>query len=413
MAAFDLKQVGQLFNTIVSAIRDDTPDMDALESQAIEWLKSARYKLMRDVEQAYYELERTRSTPMSQPAWALDPTQHLFLYTHPPPVLEPFCAAIAKNLETLLKDCGFKVVPYTVPPCLISFNIYFPAQLAAPPRAPRTLRVEDEFSRSAGGGDGGGSTGAGAGSFAASSFARLLIEARSESAGGNEEKDGQGIKEEEDDAQRVKKEGNEQPLDSTNPNAKWVRNAMWPAVVFRSAASARLGPSAHATWASPVHHDLSSLLSTRIPRRTRFASAQPSTRTAARATTLLAQHRSLHRDRDRFGGALDPDSRLRAWPRRRRPRHEPTARNRNRLVDLRQPAHVCGVFCYGYQDRTNAADIAFGADSRAWEAEDMARTAAEPWSRPRRRVRDNTDRHAGGTVSRRQQEAVAVQMRER
>jgi hypothetical protein len=52
MAAFDLKQVGQLFNTIVSAIRDDTPDIDALEPQAIEWLKSARYKLMRDVEQA-------------------------------------------------------------------------------------------------------------------------------------------------------------------------------------------------------------------------------------------------------------------------------------------------------------------------------------------------------------------------
>jgi hypothetical protein len=52
MPAFDLKQVGKLFNDTVSAIRDDTPDMDALEPQAIEWLKSARYKLMRDVEEA-------------------------------------------------------------------------------------------------------------------------------------------------------------------------------------------------------------------------------------------------------------------------------------------------------------------------------------------------------------------------
>lgn len=149
---------------------------------------------------------------MSQPAWALDPAQHLFLYTQPPPVLEPFCAAITENLETLLKDCGFKVVPYTNA-CLISFSIYFPAQLAAPPRAPRTLHVEDEFSRSAGGGDGDGGTGASAGSFAAGNFARLLIEARNEGAGAtvNEEANDQGVKEDkDDDSQRVEKDGAEQ-----------------------------------------------------------------------------------------------------------------------------------------------------------------------------------------------------------
>jgi hypothetical protein len=127
-------------------------------------------------------------------------------------VLEPFCAAITENLETLLKDCGFKVVP-----CMygrqISFSIYFPAQLAAPPRAPRTLHVEDEFSRSAGGGDGDGSTGASADSFAAGDFARLLIEARSEGAGPtvNEEDNDQGVKEDEDDDfQRVEKDEAEQ-----------------------------------------------------------------------------------------------------------------------------------------------------------------------------------------------------------
>jgi hypothetical protein len=131
-------------------------------------------------------------------------------------VLEPFCAAITENLETLLKDCGFKVVP-----CMygrqISFSIYFPAQLAAPPRAPRTLHVEDEFSRSAGGGDGDGSAGASAGSFAAGDFARLLIEARNEArnegAGAtvNEEANDQGVKEDkDDDSQRVEKDGAEQ-----------------------------------------------------------------------------------------------------------------------------------------------------------------------------------------------------------
>ena len=52
MANFDLKQVGKLFNDTIAAIRDDTPDLDALEPQAIEWLKKARYQLMRDVEQS-------------------------------------------------------------------------------------------------------------------------------------------------------------------------------------------------------------------------------------------------------------------------------------------------------------------------------------------------------------------------
>ncbi|KAJ7785470.1 hypothetical protein B0H14DRAFT_3163870 [Mycena olivaceomarginata] len=171
MAAFDLKQVGQLFNTIVSAIRDDTPDMDALEPQAIEWLKSARYKLMRDLN----KLSRCRS---QTGLW----THQTSLLVHSnPPVLEPFCAAITENLETLLKDCGFKVVPA----CMgVRFPLHlFPRAIGcAAPSAP-DLHVEDEFSRSAGGGDGDGSAGASAGSFAAGDFARLLIEARNEGAG--------------------------------------------------------------------------------------------------------------------------------------------------------------------------------------------------------------------------------------
>jgi hypothetical protein len=48
---FDLKNVAKLFNDTIAAIRDDTPDFKALEPQAIEWLKAARYKLMRDLEQ--------------------------------------------------------------------------------------------------------------------------------------------------------------------------------------------------------------------------------------------------------------------------------------------------------------------------------------------------------------------------
>ncbi|KAJ7354521.1 hypothetical protein DFH08DRAFT_933983 [Mycena albidolilacea] len=214
MPAFDLKQVGKLFNDTVSAIRDDTPDMDALEPQAIAWLKSARYKLMRDVEEAYYELERTRDTPMEQPAWALDPAESLYLRAQLPPLLEPFRTAITQNLEILLRDCGFQVRAAYPSLGWVAFTIHFPAQLAAPPQALRTLHVEDDFSaRPAGRGGGGGRKRkkGGAGSFAAGNSARLLIEARGGSAAHatvnteeedeDEDSDDQGVKEEEDEDQ--------------------------------------------------------------------------------------------------------------------------------------------------------------------------------------------------------------------
>ncbi|KAJ7803768.1 hypothetical protein B0H14DRAFT_2886941 [Mycena olivaceomarginata] len=170
--------------------------MDALEPQAIEWLKSARYKLMRDVEEA------------------LDPTQSLYLQAQVPPVLELFRAAITKNLEMLLRDCGFQVRAPAYPSLgWVAFTIHFPAQLAAPPQALRTLHVEDEFSaRPAGRGGGGGRKRkrGGAGSFAAGNFARLLIEARGGSAANtvnteeedeDEDNDDQGVKDEEDEDQ--------------------------------------------------------------------------------------------------------------------------------------------------------------------------------------------------------------------
>ncbi|KAJ6505651.1 hypothetical protein C8R47DRAFT_1209614 [Mycena vitilis] len=108
MSTFDLKQVGRLFDDTISAIREDTPDMATLEPQALEWLKAARYKLMRDVESAFYELQRSRNAPLKQPAWALNPFQTLVFFTaRLPEVLKPFRGAIRDNLLTLLKDCGF------------------------------------------------------------------------------------------------------------------------------------------------------------------------------------------------------------------------------------------------------------------------------------------------------------------
>ncbi|KAJ6585905.1 hypothetical protein B0H19DRAFT_1250662 [Mycena capillaripes] len=165
----------------ITAIRDDTPDMDSLQPQAIEWLKAARHKLMRDIESAYYELERSRHTPLSQPAWAVDSSAPLFVHTEVlPRVLQPFSPAIGDNLFTLRKECGFTHSTKADAIGSVCFYIRFPARLTAPKAPPETLYVEDEFSQR-GGGEGEVIRRNDAGAFAASNFGRLLIEARGES----------------------------------------------------------------------------------------------------------------------------------------------------------------------------------------------------------------------------------------
>ncbi|KAF7376671.1 hypothetical protein MSAN_00084000 [Mycena sanguinolenta] len=201
MARVDLKQVGKLFNDTIAAIRDDTPDM---QPQAIEWLKAARYKLMRDVEKAYYELERTRDDPMSQPSWALDPTQSLILITNAlPAVLDPYRFAMRNNLSTLLTDCGFQVTCYELttlkgPICLY---IHFPAQLTAAPAVPHTLHIDDEFS-----------TQTATGAFGAGNFAHLLTNARNDgtAAGGKSDSESTAGKKRRRASRSVKTEEDEE-----------------------------------------------------------------------------------------------------------------------------------------------------------------------------------------------------------
>ncbi|KAJ7017970.1 hypothetical protein C8F04DRAFT_1153615, partial [Mycena alexandri] len=180
---FDLKQVAKLFNDTIAVIRDDIPDVEALQPQAIEWLKAARYQLMRDIEAQFYSLEKSRHTPLSQPGWAVDPAQSLYTHTvELPTVLDPYSNAIASNLSTLLQDCGFEHCS-----CTKSFTggfqilIHFPAQLPAAPQPqplPLTMEVEDEFSQTRG-----GNRQARTGAFGGTHFARLLIEARGQTGG--------------------------------------------------------------------------------------------------------------------------------------------------------------------------------------------------------------------------------------
>ncbi|KAJ7613618.1 hypothetical protein DFH06DRAFT_1242434 [Mycena polygramma] len=190
MSTFDLKQVGRLFDDTISAIREDTPDMATLEPQALEWLKEARYKLMRDIESAFYELQRSRNAPLKQPAWALNPSQTLALLTAKlPEVLKPFRGAIGDNLLILLKDCGFHHCTnslYAGPEFFL--QIRFPAQVAsagAKNGPSRKLYVEDEFSqRREEGRDNA------PGPFSASEFGRLLTDARGESGNPGADVDG-------------------------------------------------------------------------------------------------------------------------------------------------------------------------------------------------------------------------------
>ncbi|KAK6996966.1 hypothetical protein R3P38DRAFT_3221494 [Favolaschia claudopus] len=184
-AAFDLKQVGQLFNDTIDAIRDDA-DVDALEPDAVEWLKGARYRLMREIEQAYYSLERARDTPMSQPAWALDPTEFLHLSTTPVPgPLKPYIPAMLDNLRELLTACGFHARVDTLV-WWITVNISFPAKVtvgaagASHPKK-RTLHIDDEFSMA--GGKRRQITTAGSGLFTGGNFARL-VESRRDTGDG-------------------------------------------------------------------------------------------------------------------------------------------------------------------------------------------------------------------------------------
>ncbi|KAJ7141649.1 hypothetical protein C8R46DRAFT_582153 [Mycena filopes] len=164
----DLKQVAKLFNDTLAAMRDEAPDIDTLEPQAIAWLKNARYKLMRDLEQEFYTLESGRDTPSSWPPWAVNPSQSLNLFMNPlPAVLEPFQQAINNNLLELVKDCGFEHCDLQWAGII---RIRFPAQVRAPPREVRPLVVHDEFSSAQGG----------QARIGATNFAGLILDARGE-----------------------------------------------------------------------------------------------------------------------------------------------------------------------------------------------------------------------------------------
>ncbi|KAJ7269224.1 hypothetical protein C8J57DRAFT_1469017 [Mycena rebaudengoi] len=135
----------------LAAIRDDAPDIDTLEPQAIAWLKASRYKIMREIETAYYTLERSHDTPLSHPQW-VDPSGSIFISTDYIPVpLYPFKKEFCTNVASSMNDCSFSnCTVSSIMPTFISVQIAFPVRprVAAhpgPAAMPRPLQVDDEF----------------------------------------------------------------------------------------------------------------------------------------------------------------------------------------------------------------------------------------------------------------------------
>ncbi|KAJ7872998.1 hypothetical protein B0H13DRAFT_1895160 [Mycena leptocephala] len=207
----DLKQVAKLFNDTLAEVWDNTPDVETVEPQAIEWLKAARHKLMCELERHYYSLDGSRHTPLSQPLW----------------VQKPDVYSLTQGTNSLPA---------------IRFRPGL-AAAAVPPHTPRTLYVEDEFSRHAP--DGGGRIRIGAGPFAASNFGRLLIDAQGESAGGSGERDSGRNNKRRRTSRPVKEEGSDNPIVKEESNEEEHGRRLRSLTRASSAATLRSAAGVH------------------------------------------------------------------------------------------------------------------------------------------------------------------------
>ncbi|KAJ7092947.1 hypothetical protein B0H15DRAFT_947758 [Mycena belliarum] len=202
--AFDLKQVGKLFDEALASIRDNPLDNETLEPAALAWLKTARYTMMRAIEKSYYDLARSVDNPAFRPSW-VDPAVPLYISIAAVPImLKPYERLLMDNLMGLLRACGFASCQ-ALPGFGLGVNILVqfpagPAPPGPPPQAlvlPASLHVDDEFSRMAAGARVGRDTG-----FAAGDFGRLLVGVRGGGktpAAGKKRRASRAVKDESDD----------------------------------------------------------------------------------------------------------------------------------------------------------------------------------------------------------------------
>ncbi|KIM89329.1 hypothetical protein PILCRDRAFT_813260 [Piloderma croceum F 1598] len=158
----DMKQIAGLFNDCIETIRNEKHNN--LEQMAIDWLRDARYKLMRDIETEYYKLAASIANPTQQQGWALYPHDKLTIHTiRYASILRLYATAITNNIQELMDTCGFNSTVTAINASEYGFcsvDIKFPARLRNED-IPRTLRVKDSIDTAV-----------------ASSFARLIIDGK-------------------------------------------------------------------------------------------------------------------------------------------------------------------------------------------------------------------------------------------
>ena len=56
---------------------------------------------------SFYLLEQSIHKPLLRPLWAIDPSEHLSIFTDTcPPIFKPYSEAIVSNLKQFMDDCG-------------------------------------------------------------------------------------------------------------------------------------------------------------------------------------------------------------------------------------------------------------------------------------------------------------------
>ncbi|KAJ7261519.1 hypothetical protein C8J57DRAFT_1514045 [Mycena rebaudengoi] len=174
----DLKQVGKLFKDTLAEMVNVAQDFDTLEPVAIEWLRAARLKMMRQIEARRLDNARKQ---FRVPDW-VDPGRGLIVLSDVvAQPLRPYVPAFCDNLRELLTACDFSTFSVTFERYffMIMVSITFPAQqrIAAHAHgaAAAKLYVDDEFARMAEG-TAQQDRKPGAGAFSATNFARLLAD---------------------------------------------------------------------------------------------------------------------------------------------------------------------------------------------------------------------------------------------
>ncbi|KAG6836160.1 hypothetical protein H0H93_010751 [Arthromyces matolae] len=104
-------EVSALFEACISQIRSQP--QSNVDKEAEEWLRSSRVTVMKEIEEgisaSFQELARAADDPKTAPSWAVNPPKPWEIYpdvTHPY-YLNAYIPMFQKELEKLLKECGF------------------------------------------------------------------------------------------------------------------------------------------------------------------------------------------------------------------------------------------------------------------------------------------------------------------